>query len=488
MQSRRNLVILILVILIIACMCIIGLGVLGYSLFSVRGSVVTTSAPIEEAITAGPESTILPVEPTPQSGATATSASEAPVGPTEQGQTGGEDLAPDVAASMDAIQEQVIQVRGLEPDGEFTRAIFSPEDLRERVVNDFFADYTVEEAADDALVLSFFGLLEPDFDLIALYIELFSEQVAGFYDDETKEMVVVGSESFGGPEKLTYAHEYNHALQDQNYNFNDGLMYNDDACELDSERCAAIQALIEGDATLLELQWFLEYATETDLEQIVAYYNSLDLTVLDNAPAFLQEDFVFPYDEGYLFVEHLFNGGGWAAVDAAFADPPVSTEQILHPEKYPNDAPAAVSLPDLLPLLGEGWEQLDDNVMGEWYTYLILAHGTDPGARRPDEEAASAAAGWGGDRYAVYHNRGTGETVMVLKATWDTPEDGIEFAAAFTLYAGDRFGPGSAVPSDAALYESDAGVHLFVETGGTTTWVAAPDPAVAEAVLAAVGE
>ncbi|HUF38266.1 MAG TPA: hypothetical protein VMN57_07075, partial [Anaerolineales bacterium] len=157
-------------------------------------------------------------------------------------------------------------------------------------------------------------------------------------------------------------------------------------------------------------------------------------------------------------------------------------------EKYPGDAPVVVSLPDLLPVLGESWELLDDNVMGEWYTYLILAHGTDAGARLPDDEAAAAAAGWGGDRYVVYHHRESGETVMVLKATWDTPEDALEFAAAFDLYADDRFGPASAGPSGTALWEAGSGIHLFIESGGTTIWVAAPDPTVAEAVLAVMGE
>jgi hypothetical protein len=479
MQSSRLPLILIAAVAVIACLCLVGIGVAGYSFFVINESVVTTPTLFAEAITVGPSAT---------SPATATTAPGEPTEPTEPGQTGGDDLPAEVAASMDAIQDQVIAIRGLEPAGEFTREIFSPEDLRDRVVNDFFADYTPEEAADDAMILTLIGLLEPDFDLIALYIELFSEQVAGFYDDETKEMVVVGDESFGGPEKLTYAHEYNHALQDQNYDFDGVLMYNDDACEIDSERCAAIQALIEGDSTLLELQWFIENASDTDLQEIVEYYDSLDLSVLENAPAFLQEDFVFPYDEGYLFVESLFNDGGWAAVDAAYADPPVSTEQILHPEKYPGDPPVEVAMPDLLPTLGDGWEQLDDNVMGEWYTYLILGHGADPAARLADEEAAAAAAGWGGDRYVVYLNRSTGGLVLALKAAWDTPADAAEFADAFRDHAGARFGAATAGPSGAALYEGEAGVHLFLEAGGATIWIAAPDPAVAEAVLAAVSE
>ncbi|HUF38267.1 MAG TPA: hypothetical protein VMN57_07080 [Anaerolineales bacterium] len=485
MQSGRRPIILIAVILFFTCLCLVGAGAAAVSFFSIRES---TFIPGSDTI--NPSATQMePGETDPPVPATETPASPGE-SPEATGQDPGsdEDLPAAVVASMETIQDQVIQLRGLDPAEEFTRAIFSPEDMRERVVNDFFADYTPEEAGDDALVLAVFGLLEPEYDLIALYIELFSEQVAGFYDDDTREMVVVGSESFGGPEKLTYAHEYNHALQDQNFDFDGALMYNEDACEADSERCAAIQALIEGDSTLLELEWFMEYATDLDLQQIIEYFNSLDLSVLDHAPAFLQLDFVFPYDQGYLFVESLFNGGGWEAVDAAYADPPVSTEQILHPEKYPGDAPAAVELPDLLPVLGDDWELLDENVMGEWYTYLILGHGFAAGFRLGDEEAAAAAAGWGGDRYAVYHNRDTGATVMALKAAWDTPADALEFAEAFEDYAAARFGPGSAGPSGSTLYESDSGVHLFLETGGTTIWIAAPDPSVAAAMLTAVNE
>jgi hypothetical protein len=143
-------------------------------------------------------------------------------------------------------------------------------------------------------------------------------------------------------------------------------------------------------------------------------------------------------------------------------------------------------MPDLLPTLGDGWEQLDDNVMGEWYTYLILGHGADAAARLADEEAAAAAAGWGGDRYVVYLNRSTGGLVLALKATWDTPADAAEFADAFRDHAAARFGAATAGPSGAALYEGEAGVHLFLEAGGATIWIAAPDPALAQAVLEAV--
>ncbi|MGH2621772.1 MAG: hypothetical protein ACRDHG_14555, partial [Anaerolineales bacterium] len=157
----------------------------------------------------------------------------------------------EIREQMDQIQEEVVTLRGLQASGPVARALLSPEALRQYVTDDFLADYTEEEARDDARTLSLLGLMEPDYDLFNLYMELYSEQIAGFYDDELKQMFVVQGAGFRGVERITYAHEYTHALQDQHYDLRNGLGFNDEACEADSERCAAIQALLEGDATLL---------------------------------------------------------------------------------------------------------------------------------------------------------------------------------------------------------------------------------------------
>ena len=108
----------------------------------------------------------------------------------------------------------MIRERGLEPNGDFTRQMFTPEELRQRVLDDFLEDYSREEAKTDVISTAAFGLIEPDFEFYDFYIDLLSEQVAGFYDNETKEMAVIQGEGWGGPERMTYAHEYFHALQD----------------------------------------------------------------------------------------------------------------------------------------------------------------------------------------------------------------------------------------------------------------------------------
>jgi hypothetical protein len=437
-------------------------------------------APLPPTNTAGAPATESPQEPT--QAATEPEVSEPAAEPTIAS------LPPEIEMQMNAIQRQVIDLRGLEPTGEVPRALLTPDKLRQRVIDDFLADYTEEEVADDVVVLTAFGLLEPGFDLRGFYIELFSEQIAGFYDNEVGEMYVVQGEGFFGPERLTYSHEYTHVLQDQNYDIENGLNYNDDSCEADTERCAAIQALIEGDASLTELNWFYEFSTSTDQQQIMEFYQSYSSPIYDSAPPFMQQDFIFAYNYGLTFVQKLYDEGGYAAIDAAYRNVPVSTEQILHPEHYPSNIPTPVELPDLLPVLGDGWRELDRNVMGEWYTYLILGSGIDPAAQIADEIAAEAAAGWKGDSYLVYYNDATAQTVVVMRSLWDSTADALQFSDAFHDYAEARFNVDTQGSETAMTWTFPGGFTTLERSGAQTTWVLAPGAATGQLVLQTIGE
>ena len=383
---------------------------------------------------------------------------------------------------INQIQSEVIEERGLQPENPVPVILLSPDELRQNVINDFLADYTDEEMADDVLELSIIGLLEPDYDFKAFYTDLLSEQVAGYYDNDTSEMFVVQGQGFEGPENLTYAHEYTHVLQDQNYDFKNGLNYSDETCEADTERCAGIQALIEGDASLSEFTWFQNYATQEDQQQIIEFYNSYDSPVYDRAPAFLKDDFLYPYSQGLTFVQSLYDQGGWSAVDAAYQNPPASTEQILHTELYPTDTPLPVDLPDLTSALGEGWREVSRNQMGEWYTYLILARAADPKARLDDAIATDAAAGWGGDEYLVFNNDSTDSTAFVMKTIWDSNQDAEEFAAALQQYAEARFGVSATQQGDTLTWSYADGTSSLYQVGDTTVWIIAPDTPTAQTI------
>jgi hypothetical protein len=297
-------------------------------------------------------------------------------------------------------------------------------------------------------------------------------------------MYVIQGEGFSGPERLTYAHEVVHALQDQTYGIQENLRFSDEACEQDSERCAAVSALLEGDASLAQTIWFSNYSTLQDQKEITAFYANYTSPILDNAPEFLQQDFFFPYQQGQTFVESIFNEGGWEAVDQVYLNPPQSTEQILHPERYPDDAPQAVLLPELGQILGTGWEEIDRGVMGEWYTYLILAMGSDSSSRINETRAQRAADGWEGDAYVVYHHADNDEIVMALYTLWDQDEQAVEFSETFRTYAQNRFGEPLKEQNAYTLWQEPDGYHYFVQdqAAARTLWIFAPGIEQAESI------
>ncbi len=423
------------------------------------------------------------IAPTLTTTATATaSVTATPLGETPT--PAGAVLSPEIQQVMDRIEREVADLRQLPILHPVTRRLYTQEELEQRVTEDFLGDYPPEEAADDAFVLAALGLLPPDYDLWQAYHDLYTEQIAGFYDDEAQEMVVVADEAFDGPARMTYAHEFTHALQDQSFGLDDpdGLNYTDEACEQDSEWCAAVQALIEGDATLSESMWYFLYATDDERAQIQDFYRNWTSPVFDTVPLYLQRSLLFPYEAGLNFVQSLYSQGGWKAVNAAYTQPPVSTEQILHPDRYPDDIPEKVTLPDFGAVLGPDWEEVDHDVLGEWGTLALLAYGATPQARVDEETARGAAQGWAGDAYRVYRRTTDGAAALVVLWQWENGNDRYEFAQAMIQYASERFGPPAWQQKTRMGWRSDQGEAWLYADLRTTLWVLAPDASTAEAL------
>ncbi len=331
-----------------------------------------------------------------------------------------------------------------------------------------------------------FGLLPPAFDLYNLFINLYSEQVAGYYDPETKEMFVIQADKLTGTEKMTYAHEYTHVLQDQNWDMENGLKSNDEYCETHTEYCAGVQALVEGDASLTEQYWFFQDATEQDQKDVQDFYGSYTSPIFDATPYYLQKDFIFPYDQGLSFVQYLFDAGGWSAVDKAYENPPSSTEMILHPEKYPSDTQVDVPLKDVTTALGPGWEESTRNSMGEWYFSLILSAGDLESARLDEETAKAAAAGWAGDTYTVNWNESSRQLAVIMRSRWDSTRDADEFWKAISEYGQKRWGKPANKSSESLTWENTADHFVRIyRDGGDIWWIIAPDQASAEKMASA---
>jgi hypothetical protein len=471
-MEKKNIWIIVIVALVIVVLCCCAVLVASIGAFTIFQSQTSTSSTVE---------TLEPVQ-VPTGEPLQLPTIDLNQGEDNQNDQNESNIDSKVLSQMENIEQEVQELRGLPAATDLDRQTYTSDQLREKVMNEFFVDYTEEDVRQDTIILNLFGLIERDFDLYDMFVNLYSEQIAGFYDDDTKEMVVVQGEDFAGPEKMTYAHEYTHALQDATYDLNDGLMLDDDTCDLDSEYCAAVTALVEGDASFVETQWFLDYSSLKDKQEVMQYYQEYESPVFDNTPAFLQEDLIFPYVKGLDFVTQLFEEGGFPAVDQAYLNPPVSTEQIMHPERYPDDKPVSIDLEDFTSLLGDGWEEIDRNTFGEWYTYLMFAKPLSTDWAIAEEDASAAAEGWGGDLYLVYHNQDLDQDVLVSLSEWDTQTDADEYWDTFSDYGSNRWGSADQSSSDELVWDTGSQVIVVRRQADQVLWIIAPDQGLVETV------
>ncbi len=341
---------------------------------------------------------------------------------------------------FDGIARVVEGIRELQATGPYTRSLMTRAELRAYKEKKFEQDYTLEKAREDTLTMAAFDLLPRDFPLRDFLLDLYTEQIAGFYDPDTKQFFVISEQARPGIlERVTFAHEYIHLLQDQHFDLV-ALGFTDDERkrpkDVDDDAMLARRALVEGDATLAQM-FYLGGLSRAEQEEWYEAVRRQPSEVFDRAPRVIREELTFPYEAGLVFVLTLYKRGGWDTVNNAFRDPPASTEQILHPEKFfRREPPIRVTLPPLTDTLGSGWRLVDENVLGEFFLRVYLEE------RLSASQAEAAAAGWGGDRYAVYWNESAGQDLLVIALAWDDEAEAQEFVEAYRSYATARYGGG----------------------------------------------
>ncbi len=326
------------------------------------------------------------------------------------------------AATYDNIEQQVEALRGISPTAPVARGVFDKPGLCAYLRTSFREDNPETLVASTERLFKELLLIPEDASLEQLYLELLTSQVAGLYDDTSKHMYVVSSTGELGPaDEITYAHEFTHALQDQKFVLK-GIV--GDATD-QGDRTMARSALVEGDATLLMTLWAQGHLTPDQLGQVAGAADPAAAAILERMPAILKDPLLFPYTSGLTVALGAFQAsGGFAGVDALYANPPDSTEQVLHADKLAaREAPVGVAFPDdLAARLGDGWAVEQQDTMGELMLEIVLREGGATATR-------DAAAGWGGDRIALITGP-SGETAVVLDTAWDTEADAAEYATA----------------------------------------------------------
>jgi hypothetical protein len=390
--------------------------------------------------------------------ATASHASAAVTDPPEQWDQRIDELVRFVEAERRLDFEHPVPVRFLS-EAEFRKE-----------VRDWDGEITPDDrelAALEASDLLALGLATELVDVLGLEGASNEDGIVGFYDDETREMVVRGTDLDDVDVRLTIVHELTHALQDQHFSLH----------ELD-ERAGGpgLDALVEGDAELVTVA-YLDSLPEADQDEY--YENAPDAGALAGpdggaggpgvtSPLALELWGRYPYDFGYAFLEVAVAAHGHRALDALFRDPPDSEEQVIDPVALEvDDRPLRVELPKFA---APDRPQGPADTYGAFSWYLLLA------SRIPWQDALTAVEGWGGDRYRSFTRVDAGEhsACVRLSVTGDTGRDSDELDEAIRSWAA-ALADGTSVTREGRVVNVDACVTDDAPPSGDDAMQAAYD-------------
>ena len=321
--------------------------------------------------------------PPPLPSAAASSASDAP--PTEE----------EAKAVIAQALAHVAEIRKLAPKSAVKGVVISREALLERIKKDLLVDLEPDLIEGTRELLFALNLTRADFDYFENLLLLYGTQLAGFYDPQAKEMVLLDDLGVEAQE-ATLWHELVHALQDQHYDLQKLTKWAPER----GDAVSAAQSFAEGDAmsAMMDVMLLPRGQRALDVPEALVTQGMAAIEALPevrDVPSILKRSIVAPYTDGLGFTHALRREGDWARVDTAWAQPPETTEQLLHPEKY-RAREAAEKLPvPPAPPGGPATVRYRD-VLGEQTVRLVLEEWV------PLDTARKAASGWAGDRVAVF--------------------------------------------------------------------------------------
>jgi hypothetical protein len=354
-------------------------------------------------------------------------ASEA-AAPSAQAGTQSKEAFVEAANQVLAQMSQILDLPILDP---LKKSLRSKEQIRTYLIGEEKEDRTDAQRYADEKSLEAFGLIPKGFALESFMLDVLTDQVAGLYDPKAKEFYIADWIA-ADDQKPVMAHELTHALEDQSFHLDAWIKAarpNDDA-EL------ARDSVSEGSAMAAMVDYSLrdEKMGVRDLPDVVGLIRARAVGEMDKdpklskAPRYIRDDLLFPYLAGTSFTQQFLKAHtGWSDLKVIFENPPVSTQQIMHPNLYLKGVkPVAVSLPDCKSVAPSHWKLLEQNVMGEFGLDEVLKQFLGP------ERADPLASAWTGDRYAVFEDEKTKATPLVFRLSLDNAEDTAGFYAQYS--------------------------------------------------------
>jgi hypothetical protein len=352
----------------------------------------------------------------------------------------------------DQVLAQMSEILSLPVKKPLKKSLRSRQQIRDYLIEQEKEDKEPKKRYADQRALEAFGLIPRGFPLESFLLDLLTDQIAGLYDSKVREFYIA---DWIAPEdqKPVMAHELTHALDDQYYHIDawqKAARPNDDA---ESAR----EAVLEGSALAAMFDYSLlpEKMSVRNFADIASLIDQQALDeaekdpVMQKAPQFIKDDLLFPYVAGAGFTQQYLKAtNGWADFHKVFENPPVSTQQILHPEMYlAGVKPPPLELPKLKPILPHGWKELDQNVMGEYGLNEVLKQFLGK------EAADRLSPDWAADRYSISESDDKKQTLLIFLLRLQHGENAKSFFARYGALLRKKYPAHTAAKEQAQVLE-----------------------------------
>lgn len=313
--------------------------------------------------------------------------------------------------SIDELKKAVEEIGKLKFKANIPVKYFSKQELKKYVEELFEKEYPDELAEKEELLIRLMGFT-PDkkIELKKERRKLFIDNAGGLYNENTGELFALEDyRDTNYMNSMILLHELRHGIQDQYFDLSKLL----EACspsDFDDRRLALLAA-VEGDATNVMFQ-FSDFKPEAlmtgyNADVLLSFSPKGNNARISNAPDIVKFQLIMPYVEGLKFFDSILKRKKWKGVNKVLQSPPVSSEQVLHPEKYlKNELPMRV----LIAYKPKDYTLSHSGVIGEYYLNILLL------SRHIYKDYA---AGWGGDRFEIYKNTAGASYFFIWESLWD---------------------------------------------------------------------
>jgi hypothetical protein len=387
----------------------------------------------------------------------------------------------DTQALMLEMQDQISTIMGLSKDYPIDSYSISQPELESFLWD--FDNLTGMKQNQEQLqtLLISLGLAQSTDDFKTFYSNLWIDPNGTLFLPRENLIAINGFE-ISPYQRYSYAQAYVQSIRNVQFPFEESGIY--PPCDLTLQSCEVNTAVAKGEAVAIAFEWANANLTEDDLTKVQEGTKKIFyLYPVPSASSLMEAIRLFPYEQGYTFASTIYQNEGIDGLNALYDTPPTTTEQILHPEKYLlGENAAEVESTNIANFVPSEFSEVFTGSLGEWKTYLLLAYGINANARLSAENAATAAAGWGGDHIQIYTNTNS-EQIIVSHWSFDSETETEEFLTAIQTFAFGFVSGNNTEIGEYVCNQSNTMVTCIAEKEGNVIWFLAPNVEIIEGLI-----